>query len=223
MPLIWMEAGLPPMWLMALWPATPLTTVHLTASGAVAEKSPPFCVFIRDDAVRKTAASTANASTDAASVRRAGGGLPATLWCVSPPPADPMASARLMVVSATLDGEGPTAVTGAPQVSTATPAPKPALVLTPAPVIPSTDAASALLVSTVKLVKKPVLWVSSVRLALRSVAVTTCAHVTRRQEAVTPHYQRRPTTPYTELDSAWPNRCLRPGGEKKKLTESSLI
>lgn len=69
-------------------------SAHLTAGGAVAEKSPPFCVFIRDDAVRQTAASTANASTDAASVRKAGGVQPVTPWCVSPLPADPMASAR---------------------------------------------------------------------------------------------------------------------------------
>ncbi|MEQ2286554.1 hypothetical protein AMECASPLE_003597 [Ameca splendens] len=52
-----------------------------------------------------------------------------------------------------LDGEGLTVVKGVSQVSTVTPAPKPAPVLTAAPVIQSADAASARLVSRTKLVK----------------------------------------------------------------------
>ena len=43
------------------------------------------------------------------------------------------------------------------------------------------------------------LWASSAPPVLRSVSVTTCAHVTRRQEAATPPCKRRTITPYTEV------------------------
>lgn len=223
MPLIWMEAGLPPTWLMAHWPATPQTTVNQTTGGAVLDASPPYCAFTSGAASRLTAVDTGTVWTDAVAVRRAGRAPPVTLWCVSHQPAAPTGSAPPVVVSVMLDGEERTAAKSACLVSLVTAAIKPAPVSTAVPVTPSTGAVPAPLVSTATPVNKRVFWVSTARPVLRSVAVTTGVHVTRRQEAVTPRCEERPTIPYTELDIVWPNRCLHLGDEMKKLTESSLI
>lgn len=223
MPLIWMEAGPPPMWLMAHWPATPRTIVNQTTGGAANGTSRPSCVFIIHAAGRKTAVEMATVWREAVGVRKAGRAPPVTPWCVSRLPALPTVSALLEAVSVMLDGEGRIVAKSASQVVTVTAVIRPAPVPTVGPATLFTDTAAALLVSTVSCVKKCVLWVSLVCPALRSANVTTCVHVTHRREAVTPHCQERPTPPYRELVIAWPNKCLHLGEERKKLTERSLI
>lgn len=223
MPLIWMEVGLPPMWLMAHWPATLLIIVNQTPGGAAAAKSPPSCASISDDASQQTAVDTGTVWMDTVGVRRAGKAPPVTLWCVSRQSADPMVSALQMAVPVMLGGEDRTVAKSASQVSMETAAIRPAPALMAVPVTLSTDAVAVPSVSMATSVNKCVLWDSSACPALRSVTVTTCVHVTRRPEAVMPHCAKRPTTPYTELDTAWPNRCLHLGNKRKMLIESSLI
>lgn len=223
MPLIWMGADLPPMLKMAFWPAIHLIIVFQITCGAVSERFPPSCVSIKDYASQQTAASTVTVWTDTVCVMMVGRVLLVTLWCVSHQLADPMASVPPMAVSVMLVGEERTAAKSASLVSMVTAAIRPAPVLMAVPVIPSTDAAPALQVSMATTVSKCVLWVSTVCPALMSVNVRIGVHVTHKQEAATPHCQEAPTTPYTQLDTAWLERCLYLGGEKKTLTESGLI
>lgn len=182
--LTWTEVGLPPLWLMAHWPATRLIIVIQTTGGAAIGMSPPSFVSISVDASQQTAVDTVTVWTDAVDVRMAGRVPLVILKCVSR--VDPMVSALPMAVSVMLDGEGRTVAKSASQVSMVTAAIRPVPVIMVVPVTPFMDAARALLVSRVTPVNNCVLWVSSVHPALRNVTVKTCVHVTRKLEAVMP-------------------------------------
>lgn len=223
MPLIWMGAAPPHMWSMALWPATRQITVKQTAGGAAIEMSPLSCVFTIAAANQPTVMEMVIVWMDTATVMRAGRVPPVTPWYVSHQPAVPTVSALQVDVPVMLDGEERIAAKSAFQVFTATAAMKHVPALMAASATTFTDAALALLVSEEIPVNKCVLWVSLVRPVLWSVTAITCVPVTHRQEVVTPHCEKRLTSPYTELDTVWLHKCLHPGNERKNLTGSSLI
>ncbi|CAK6982025.1 N-acetylglucosamine-1-phosphodiester alpha-N-acetylglucosaminidase [Scomber scombrus] len=158
--------------------STFVTDVTRTTGGAAPAVSPPSCASTRGVASRRTAADTETVWTDAVVVGTVGMETHATLWCVSRQHAAHTESAHPMAAPVMLDGEERTVAKSALPVSTATAAIRPAPASTAAPATTSTAAARALPVSTATPVNKRVLWGFSACPVLKSVAVTTSAHVT---------------------------------------------